>query len=102
MVVVKDIVPSILAHVVGFVIVPAVSVGVVQADDRMSGIQLDENTMQLLMPCTVLKFCPTKELGIRVGAAYLNPEPGVFKFICDVDLSLADDQLCQMFGVSYQ
>ena len=40
-----------------------------------------------------------KELGIRPGVAYQELPGNKYKYICKVDLTMSDDELCDLFGI---
>jgi hypothetical protein len=44
-------------------------------------------------------FPNAQQLAIKAGAAYLNPSPGAFQFIREIDLGFTDEQLCRQFGL---
>ena len=48
-----------------------------------------------------------KTTGLKAGRAFRRIDPGadkpyIFEFICDVDLTLSDKDLCALFGVDYE
>jgi len=40
-----------------------------------------------------------KKWGVKVGGAYLEKGQGQYEYICDVDLTLSDEELAKQFGV---